>query len=158
MNMDSNKIIEFAKLFEISDFLGVFAVDELALIPKRRTGLVIFNTDTSDSIGQHWIALCITKRKILYFDSLVSKFQESPDFNKYMSYTNKELVWNKIQIQSYLSDKCGIHCLVFCYAIQKNKKKKNYENFLKPFFSSSIQERENLSLYYFSLINQIRNI
>ena len=156
--MDSNKIIEFAKLFEISDFLGVFAVDELTLIPKRRTGLVIFNTDTSDSIGQHWIALCITKRKILYFDSLVSKFQESPDFNKYMSYTNKELVWNKIQIQSYLSDKCGIHCLVFCYAIQKNKKKKNYENFLKPFFSSSIQERENLSLYYFSLINQIRNI
>ena len=45
--MDSNKIIEFAKLFEISDFLGVFAVDELTLIPKRRTGLVIFNTDTS---------------------------------------------------------------------------------------------------------------
>ena len=156
--MDSNKIIEYAKLFEIKDFIGVFAVDELISIPKRRTGLVIFNTDTSDSTGQHWIALCITKRKILYFDSLVSKFQESPDFNKYMSYTNKELVWNKIQIQSYLSDKCGIHCLVFCYAIQKNKKKKNYENFLKPFFSSSIQERENLSLYYFSLINQIRNI
>jgi hypothetical protein len=156
--MDSNKIIEYAKLFEIKDFIGVFAVDELISIPKRRTGLVIFNTDTSDSIGQHWIALCITKRKILFFDSLVSKFQESPDFNKYMSYTNKELVWNKIQIQSYLSDKCGIHCLVFCYAIQKNKKKKNYENFLKPFFSSSIQERENLSLYYFSLINQIRNI
>ena len=122
--MDSNKIIEYAKLFEIKDFIGVFAVDELISIPKRRTGLVIFNTDTSDSIGQHWIALCITKRKILYFDSLVSKFQESPDFNKYMSYTNKELVWNKIQIQSYLSDKCGIHCLVFCYAIQKNKKKK----------------------------------
>ena len=156
--MDSNKIIEYAKLFEIKDFIGVFAVDELISIPKRRTGLVIFNTDTSDSIGQHWIALCITKRKILYFDSLVSKFQESPDFNKYMRYTNKELVWNKIQIQSYLSDKCGIHCLVFCYAIQKNKKKKNYEHFLKPFFSSSIQERENLSLYYFSLINQIRNI
>ena len=45
MNMDSNKIIEFLKLFKMSDFLGVFAVDELALIPKRRTGLVIFNTD-----------------------------------------------------------------------------------------------------------------
>ena len=153
--MDSNKIIEFAKLFEISDFLGVFAVDELTLIPKRRTGLVIFNTDTSDSTGQHWIALCITKRKILYFDSLVSKFQESPDFNKYMSYTNKELVWNKIQIQSYLSDKCGIHCLVFCYAMQKNKKKTDYETFLGPFLHSSIEERECLSLYYFDLIKQI---
>ena len=157
--MDSNKIIEYAKLFEIKDFIGVFAVDELTLIPKRRTGLVIFNTDTSDSIGQHWIALCITKRKILYFDSLVSKFQESPDFNKYMTYTKKELVWNKIQIQPYLSDKCGIHCLVFCYAMQKKKKKKNYDIFLKPFLSSSIiKERESLSLYYFNLINQICNI
>ena len=156
--MDSNKIIEFAKLFEISDFLGVFAVDELALIPKRRTGLVIFNTDTSDSIGQHWIALCITKRKILYFDSLAGKFQESSDFQKYMNNTNKELVWNKIQIQSYLSDKCGIHCLVFCYAMQKKQDIKDYETFLIPFFSSSIKERESLSVYYFDLINRIFNI
>ena len=156
--MDSNKIIEFAKLFEISDFLGVFAVDELTLIPKRRTGLVIFNTDTSDSTGQHWIALCITKRKILYFDSLVSQFQESSDFNKYMSNTNKELVWNKIQIQTYLSDKCGIHCLVFCYAMQKKQDKKDSETFLIPFFSSSIKERDSLSVYYFDLMNQIFNI
>ena len=155
--MDSNKIIEFAKLFEISDFLGVFAVDELTLIPKRRTGLVIFNTDTSDSTGQHWIALCITKRKILYFDSLVSQFQETSDFNKYMSNTNKELVWNKIQIQTYLSDKCGIHCLVFCYAMQKNRNKKDYEHFLKPFLNSSIKERESLSVYYFNLIKQSFN-
>ena len=156
--MDSNKIIEYAKLFEIKDFIGVFAVDELISIPKRRTGLVIFNTDTSDSIGQHWIALCITKRKILYFDSLVSQFQESSDFNKYMSNTNKELVWNKIQIQTYLSDKCGIHCLVFCYAMQKNRNKKDYENFLKAFLNSSIKERESLSVYYFNLIKQSFNI
>ena len=156
--MDSNTIIEYAKLFEIKDFIGVFAIDELYLIPKRRTGLVIFNTDTSDSIGQHWIALCITKRKILYFDSLVSQFQESSDFNKYMSNTNKELVWNKIQIQTYLSDKCGIHCLVFCYAMQKNRNKKDYENFLKAFLNSSIKERESLSVYYFNLIKQSFNI
>lgn len=156
--MDSNTIIEYAKLFEIKDFIGVFAIDELYLIPKRRTGLVIFNTDTSDSIGQHWIALCITKRKILYFDSLVSKFQESPDFVKYLSCTNKELVWNKIQIQTLLSNKCGIHCLVFCYAMQKKQDKKDYETFLIPFFSSSIKERESLSVYYFDLINRIFNI
>ena len=156
--MDSNKLIEYAKLFEITDFLGVFAVDELTLIPKGRTGLVIFNTDTSDSIGQHWIALCITKRKILYFDSLVSKYQDSSDFQKYVNNTNKELVWNKIQIQSYLSDKCGIHCLVFCYAMQKNKNQKDYQVFLKTFLNSTIKERECLSLYYFNLIQQICNI
>ena len=29
LNMDSNTIIEYAKLFEIKDFIGVFAIDEL---------------------------------------------------------------------------------------------------------------------------------
>ena len=156
--MNSNEINLFAKQFRIKRFLGVFAVDELSLIPQNRHGLVIFNTDTSQSLGQHWIALCITKRKILYFDSLVSQFQESSDFNKYMNTTNKELVWNKIQIQTYFSDKCGIHCLVFCYAMQKNKNKKDYENFLKAFLNSSIKERESLSVYYFNLIKQFFNI
>ena len=51
--------------FGLKKFLGVFAVDELTLIPKGRTGLLIFDTDTSQNTGQHWIALCITK-KITY--------------------------------------------------------------------------------------------
>ena len=59
--MDSNEINEFAQKLGIKDFIGVFAVDELRLIPKSMTGLLIFNTDTSQNIGQHWIALCITK-------------------------------------------------------------------------------------------------
>ena len=75
--MDSNEINLFAKQFRIKRFLGVFAVDELSLIPRNRYGLVIFNTDTSQSLGQHWLALCITKTKIFYFDSLNSDFQHS---------------------------------------------------------------------------------
>ena len=34
-------------------------------------------------------------------------------------------MWNTIQIQSDISEKCGIHCLVFCYAMQKYKNKKS---------------------------------
>ena len=84
--MDSNEINKFAQTLEIEDFLGVFAVDELTLIPKNRTGLVIFNTDTSQNIGQHWIALCITKNNIYYFDSLFSEFQHSIHFEEYMKF------------------------------------------------------------------------
>ena len=72
LKMDSNEINKFAKQFGLNKFLGVFAVDELSLIPETRHGLVIFNTDTSQSVGQHWLALCITKTKIFYFDSLNS--------------------------------------------------------------------------------------
>ena len=91
--MDSNEINKFAQALEIEDFLGVFAVDELTLIPKNRTGLVIFNTDTSQNSGQHWIALCITKRNIYYFDSLFSEFQHSIYFKDYMKFAKKRLIW-----------------------------------------------------------------
>ena len=153
--MDSNEINLFAKQFRIKRFLGVFAVDELSLIPRNRHGLVIFNTDTSQSLGQHWLALCITKTKNFYFDSLNSNFQHSPHFTDFMKYTKKELIWNTIQIQSNISEKCGIHCLVFCYAMHKYKNKRSYEFFLKHFLELSINEREQLSAYYFNLINQI---
>ena len=89
--MDSNEINSFAKQFRIKRFLGVFAVDELSLIPRNRHGLVIFNTDTSQSLGQHWLALCITKTKIFYFDSLNSNFQHSPHFTDFMKYTKKRI-------------------------------------------------------------------
>ena len=153
--MDSNEINSFAKQFRIKRFLGVFAVDELSLIPQNRQGLVIFNTDTSQSVGQHWVALCITKTSILYFDSLSNNFQQLPHFTNFMKHRRKELIWNKIQIQSNISEKCGIHCLVFCYAMQEYKNKRSYENFLKLFLDLSINEREQLSLYFFNLINQI---
>ena len=153
--MDSIEINKFAKLFDIKDFIGVFAIDELPLIPKNRTGLVIFNTDTSQSLGQHWIALSIQKRSILYFDSLSGKFQFSTNFTDYMKHSKKGLAWNELQIQSDISDKCGIHCLVFCYAMQGGKTKRSYERFLKPFKDLCVQEREKLSLYYFNLIEYV---
>ena len=158
LKMDSNEINKFAEQFRINKFLGVFAVDELSLIPKNRLGLVIFNTDTSQSVGQHWVALCITKTRIFYFDSLNIKFQYSTHFTDFMKYTKKELIWNTIQIQSNISEKCGIHCLVFCYAMQKYKNKRGYKNFLKTFLDLSIEEREQLSVYYFNLINQICSV
>ena len=156
--MDSNEINKFAKQFGIKKFLGVFAVDELSLIPQNRHGLVIFNTDTSQSVGQHWVALCITKTTILYFDSLNNKFQQSPHFTNFMKHRRKELIWNEIQIQSNISEKCGIHCLVFCYAMQNYKNKRSYKHFLKLFQDLSINEREQLSLYFFNLINQINSL
>ena len=36
--MDSNEINEFAKTWGFEDFIGVFAVDELPMIPKVGLG------------------------------------------------------------------------------------------------------------------------
>ena len=156
--MDSNEINKFAKTWGIQDFIGVFAVDELTLIPKGRTGLLIFNTDTSQNTGQHWIALCITNNNIYYFDSLSSEFQHSIQFQEYMTFAKKRLTWNTIQIQHDLSDKCGNHCLVFCYAMRKKRNRTNYESFLNNFLNLSIEKREQLSLELFSLIKNISSL
>ena len=156
--MDSNEINKFAQTLGLGDFIGVFAVDELTLIPKSRTGLLIFNTDTSQNIGQHWIALCITKNNIYYFDSLSCEFYHSKHFKEYMKFIKKKFTWNTIQIQHDLSDKCGIHSLVFCYAMRKKRNRTNYESFLNNFLNLSIEKREQLSLELFSLIKNISSL
>ena len=153
--MDSNEINKFAQIWGFEDFIGVFAVDELTLIPKGRTGLLIFNTDTAQNIGKHWIALCVTKNNMYYFDSLSGEFQHSIHFEEYVKFAKKRLTWNTIQIQHNLSDKCGIHCLVFCYAMRKKRNRTNYESFLNNFLNLSIEKREQLSLEFFSLIKNI---
>ena len=73
--MDSNQLNRYAEKLRLTDFLGVFASDELSFLPKSETGLLIFNTDSTQNSGEHWISLCITKECIFYFDSLNLNFQ-----------------------------------------------------------------------------------
>ena len=72
-----------------------------------------------------------------------------------MKFTQKRLILNTIQIQHDLSDKCGIHSLVFCYVMRKKRNRTNYEKFLNNFLNLSIEKREQLSLEFFNLIKDI---
>ena len=152
--MDSNELNKYAEKLKIQDFLGVFASDELSLLAKTDTGILIFNTDSSQSSGQHWISLCITKENILYFDSLNFNFQFSNDISDFLVTFDKSLIINTIPIQTNNSIDCGKHCLVFCYIMSFEKSVKQYKIWLQTFSNYNIQEREELSLAYFELINQ----
>ena len=150
--MDSNQLNKYATSLKFKDFLGVFASDELSLLPKTDTGILIFNTDSSESSGQHWISLCITKECILYFDSLNLNFQFSDDISDFLVKLDKNMIMNKIPIQTMDSSNCGKHCLVFCYIMSFEKSVNQYKRWLQTFSSYNIQEREELSLAYFELI------
>ena len=151
--MDSNQLNKYATSLKFKDFLGVFASDELSLLPKTNTGILIFNTDSSESSGQHWISLCITKECVLYFDSLNLNFQFSDDISDFLIKLDKNLIMNTIPIQTMDSSNCGKHCLVFCYVMSFEKSVNQYKRWLQTFLSYNIQEREELSLAYFELIN-----
>ena len=150
--MDSNQLNKYATSLKFKDFLGVFASDELSLLPKTNTGILIFNTDSSESSGQHWISLCITKECVLYFDSLNLNFQFSDDISDFLVKLDKNMIMNKIPIQTMDSSNCGKHCLVFCYVMSFEKSVNQYERWLQSFSGYNIQEREELSLAYFELM------
>ena len=150
--MDSNQLNKYATSLKFKDFLGVFASDELSLLPKTDTGILIFNTDSSESSGQHWISLCITKECVLYFDSLNLNFQFSDDISDFLIKLDKNLIMNTIPIQTMDSSNCGKHCLVFCYVMSFEKSVNQYKRWLQTFSSYNIQEREELSLAYFELM------
>ena len=150
--MDSNQLNKYAKRLRFKDFLGVFASDELSSLNKTDTGMLIFNTDSSESSGQHWISLCITKECVLYFDSLNLNFQFSDDISDFLIKLDKNLIMNTIPIQTMDSSNCGKHCLVFCYVMSFEKSVNQYKRWLQTFSSYNIQEREELSLAYFELM------
>lgn len=152
--MNSNEINDTIQNLNLKDFLGVFGVDELKFIPPHQTGTLIFNTHPSHEKGQHWIAACITDDKLFYYDSLKSDYHLSPRVLNFFYQIGKDLLFNQLQIQLNSSEKCGIHCIVFCFIMDKHTNSKIYESFLKTFLSLNIAEREKLSLAYFTIIKQ----
>ena len=55
-----------------SQFVGVFARDELSLIIDEFPAIIIANTDPSTASGSHWILFYFDNNgNVEYFDSLV---------------------------------------------------------------------------------------
>ena len=149
--MDSNEINMFAKLLKLHPFLGVYAADQLCNIKKDELGVLVCNTQPSYEPGEHWIGICLTKSKLIYFDSLNGDFHKSQYLQYFLKEMGKDFLRNDIQIQNYGSDKCGIHALVFCYVLSQQKNCAVYVRFLSSFSSHKLKLREELSLNYFLL-------
>ena len=149
--MNSNEINSFASRLNISNFCGVFGLDELKQIDKHRKGLVIFNTQPTTLPGQHWIALSITVDTIFYFDSLNSGFHSNECVAKFLIKMNKKVILNNIQIQPDVSNLCGVHCIVFCHIMSKNNTLPVFQSFMKRLSQLDVFKREQLSLLYFKL-------
>ena len=152
--MNSNEINKLVKELKIDSFLGVFAADELIGIDAYKRGVLICNTNPSNKIGEHWIALCLSKSAIIYYDSLNTNFYKSNFIQLFLEKHNKNFLRNNFQIQTFTSERCGIHSIVFCFILGHKSNKRTFQQFLKSFASLKLPERESLSLQYFlSLCN-----
>ena len=90
--MNSNEINKLIKELKIEPFLGVYAADELIDIDVYKKGVLICNTNPSNQIGEHWIALCLSKSTIIYYDSLNTNFYKSDFIQKFLKKHNKNFL------------------------------------------------------------------
>lgn len=108
-------------------FKGVYALDCIPKIIKNKPALLIVNLDKSNSPGSHWVAIYLpVKGSPEYFDSfgiepLYSEFLEFFKKNKYTM-----VLYNKTQLQDFLSTVCGQYCCVYLLNKAKHISLKNF--------------------------------
>ena len=150
--MDSNEILFAVESQGITNFLGVFAADELCKLGKNQLGVLIVNTDPSHLSGEHWISIYLDRADIYFYDPLSLNIYKSKYFDVFLLRMNKVLHVNTLQIQNVNSVMCGYHALVFCYVMSKGGSEHRFKSFLKSFTPYNVIKREQLSLTYYSLI------
>ena len=90
---------------------GVLAIDELPLIVKKPT-VIIVNSDPIRLAGTHWYALLLDNVNE-HFDSAGLVPEES--LNDYLSLQGTKYLYNSKRVQAFDTDTCGLYCLFYCY-------------------------------------------
>jgi hypothetical protein len=108
-------------------YYGVFAIDQLPIIDKFPSCLII-NNKPSNHEGQHWVAIYFDKkRKCEFYDS----FGKHPDYYGIYEYLKKystSIKYNNNKVQSNVSPYCGLYCIFFLIFKLKGKSMDFFKN------------------------------
>jgi hypothetical protein len=121
-------------------FLGCFPLDQLPDFPTQFPKSCIINTQTSTKVGEHWIALILTKKHCFYFDSFGLPIIDQ----RIIEYLNPHYTivrYSDVCIQHIESDKCGEFCIVFVTQVNS---KITYEKFISQFNLEDVRENDNI--------------
>jgi len=91
----------------------VFSETIWTLDPPR---LFVVNTDTSDRLGTHWVAVLLAREEATFFDS----YGLSPDFYPVIAETLRgyasRILHSDVRLQSPATEACGHYSIAFCLA------------------------------------------
>jgi hypothetical protein len=127
--MDTLMIRKLLKKFKC--FKGVFPSDQLPYKTELPLNIIV-NTDPSTKPGQHWVCICINKKRVgYYFDS----FGINPFVEDIIKFLNKRCVkwsYNKQCIQNITSSTCGHYCVLYIiHRCQNISNRKFFSRFKK---------------------------
>lgn len=111
--MNSEELRQIGESLLPSSFLGVFARDEIPILPSN-CGFIV-NTQDRNMPGLHWIAVVVRNRKCYVYCSLAL-----PIDHLLLSHLQKQLPhhtfeFNHVQHQNYNSVNCGLFAMHFLY-------------------------------------------
>lgn len=78
------------------------------------SGSFVFNTQTSEKSGEHWISVFSNGKEIEYFDSYGLPPSIYPDVGKMLQQWGIPIVWNGECLQEESTNVCGDYCILFC--------------------------------------------
>ena len=137
-SMDIEQVI--SSIDKRNQFLGCFPLDQLPDFPTQFPKSCIINTQTSTKVGEHWIALILTKKHCFYFDSFGLPIIDQ----RIIEYLNPHYTivrYSDVCIQHIESDKCGEFCIVFVTQVNS---KITYEKFISQFNLEDVRENDNI--------------
>ena len=129
-------------------FVGTFAIDTL---PKtlKNDHFLVFNSDTSDKQGQHWLCCFKEKKTLLCFDSIGIDNNKKVLLEKYCVISGvNQIHFNETQFQLLTTDTCGKFAIYFL--IQKSYNKDlTFGELLEDIFSDEPLKNESIVKNFF---------
>ena len=108
-----------------------------------KNGAYVINLDEFESIGIHWIDLCVNGNNIIYFDSFGVEHIPK-ETKKFIG--NKNIITNIYRIQAYDSITCGYFCIGFIDFMLQGKTFLDYTNLFSP---NNYEKNDKIILKYF---------
>ena len=134
--------------FEIQEYYQneprVFSRDNLP--NSIKSGAYVINLDEYLDIGTHWVALYVSNKTIIYFDSFGVEHIPK-EIIKFIG-NNKKIITNIYRIQAYNSIMCGYFCIGFINFMFDGNSLTDYTNLFSP---NHFKKNDDIILKYFDL-------
>ena len=114
-------------------FIGCYPHDRLPKIKDKVDCSVIINTGGYNTVGDHWVAVKMTKYNCFYFDSFGVEIVDE-NIKQFVCRYDKVL-YSNICIQDIRSAKCGEFCIAFINYVNNISE---YERFINMFSESKM--------------------
>lgn len=125
-------------------FRGVFALDEFVRFlthSNNKNGIFVFNTQTSQKSGEHWICIIIETGVIYYFDSYGRHPRTYTHVAETLLLCKKNIEWNRRFFQDPATTVCGDYCTLFALFISRGWDLQQYVDWL--FSLGNSEERDH---------------